>query len=87
MFKKGNELNLHQKSKVKPRKAQNKYCDLYKSLNYGSFSFPPTSHIHQFYVVTRGFTRLSMQTKYVCHSLISPHTNFSNNPMRTKFYY
>ena len=33
--------------------------------------FIPTSHKHQFYVVTRGFTRLNMKIRYVCHGLIS----------------
>ena len=45
------------------------------------FFLPPTSHIHQFYVVTRSFTRLSMKTKYVCHGLNSLPVNFLN---RTK---
>ena len=41
-----------------------------------------------FYVVTRGFTRLSKKTKYVCYSLIILHTNCCKNPMMwTKFYY
>ena len=55
-------------------------------MQFGSFSFSPTSHMHHFYVVTRAFTRLSMKIKYVCHCLISPHTNFCNNSIVwTKF--
>ena len=42
------------------------------------FPFPPTSHKRQFYGVTRGFTRLIMKTKNVCHGLISSHANFCN---------
>ena len=46
----------------------------------GSFSFPsPTSHEHQFYGLTSGFTRLIMTTKYVCHGLIYLHANFQDN--------
>ena len=47
----------------------------------GSFSFPPppTSHDLQYIIVTRGFTRLSMKTKYVCRALISLYVNFYNN--------
>ena len=41
---------------------------------------PPTSHMDQFYGVTRGFTRLIMKTKYVCHVLISPYAKFCINP-------
>ena len=44
----------------------------------GSFSFSPTSHKRQFYGVTRGFTRLIIKTKNVCHGLISSHANFCN---------
>ena len=43
------------------------------------FLFPPTSHDHQLYGITSGFTRLIMETKYVWHSLISPHVNFNND--------
>ena len=45
----------------------------------GSFSFSPTSHELQYIVVTRGFTRLNMKTKYVCRALISLYVNFHNN--------
>ena len=45
---------------------------------------PPTSHDHQVYGVTSGFTRLIMKTKCVWHILISPHVNFHNDrTMRT----
>ena len=45
----------------------------------GSFSFTPTSHNYQFYDVNSGFTRLIMETKYVLHSLLSPHFSFHND--------
>ena len=51
------------------------------------FLFSPTSHKHEFYNVTSGFTRLFMKTKYVCQNLISPYVNFQNNrTMWTKFF-
>ena len=40
---------------------------------------PITSHEHHFYGVTRGFTRLIMKTKYVCHGLNSWYANYHNN--------
>ena len=43
------------------------------------FFFPHTSHDHQFYGVTSGFTRLNMRTKCVLHILISRHVNFHND--------
>ena len=46
---------------------------------FGSFSFSPTSHEHEFYGVTGGFTWLIMKTKFVCHNLISPYVKFHNN--------
>ena len=33
-----------------------------------------------FYGVTRGFTRLIMKTKYICHVLISPYAKFCSSP-------
>ena len=39
----------------------------------------PTSHEHQCYGLTSGFTRLIMKTKYVCHGLISVQVNFHDN--------
>ena len=46
---------------------------------------PPTSHKHQFSGVTRSFTRLDKQNKYVCNSLISPHAKLCHNrTMNTK---
>ena len=49
-----------------------------KSLN-GFSSCPCTSHDYQFYGLTSGFTRLRMNTKYVCHSLFKPHSNLDTN--------
>ena len=46
------------------------------------FPFPPTSHKHEFYGLTSGFTRLIMKTKYVCHGPVSLHVIFHDN--RTK---
>ena len=46
---------------------------------YDSFSFSPTSHDHQFYGVTSNFIRLIMKSKYVWHSLTSPHAKFHND--------
>ena len=41
---------------------------------------PPTSHDLQYISVTCGFTRLSMETKYVCRGLIiSLYVNFHSN--------
>ena len=45
----------------------------------GSFSFPLTSHNYHFYDVNSGLTRLIMETKYVLHSLLSPHFSFHND--------
>ena len=49
------------------------------TLKLALFPFPPTSHDHQFYGVTSGFTRLNMKTKCVWQILISPHVNFHND--------
>ena len=47
---------------------------------------PLTSHQHEFYGATSGFTMLIMKTTYVCHNLISPCVNFHNNrTMRSIF--
>ena len=62
----------------------------YKNLKCGGkvekswalFPFPPTSHELHFFSVTSGFTRLSMETKYVCRGLISLYVNFQNNPIK-----
>ena len=43
------------------------------------FLFPTTSHELQCIFVTRGFTRLSMKSKYVYRALISLYVNFHNN--------
>ena len=43
------------------------------------FLFPSISYELQFFSVTSGFTRLSMETKYVCRGLISPYVNFHSN--------
>ena len=70
-------------SAVKPQKqytlsklvGDHVFLDLYSFAGL-FFHFPTTSHMHQFYVITRGLTRLSMKTKYVFHSPISTHINF-----------
>ena len=43
----------------------------------------PTSHKHEFFGLTSGFTRLILNTKYVCHGIISRHVNFHDT--RTKW--
>ena len=43
------------------------------------FPFSPTSYEHQFYDVMSDFTRLIMNTKYVCYGPMSPHANFLVN--------
>ena len=43
------------------------------------FFHPPTSPELQYRCVTSGFTRLSMETKYVCRGLISLYVSFHNN--------
>ena len=43
------------------------------------FFLPPLSDELQFLSVTSGFARLIMETKYVCHGLISLNVNFHNN--------
>ena len=46
----------------------------------------PTSHTHQLYGVTSGYTRLIMKTKHACHGLISLLVKFHKNlTMRTLF--
>ena len=40
---------------------------------------PPTSYEHQFYGVMSGFTKLNIETKYVCLGLTSPHVHFHSN--------
>ena len=52
---------------------------------FGLFSVPPpTSHKHEFYGLTSGFTRLIMRTKYNCYEfVISLHVSFHEN--RTKW--